>query len=65
MRSALWTNSKKDVMTNRTTGLKFRHAILENGNMENGDLLLVNFLGREPGVEALYTYIGINVTKEM
>lgn len=54
---------KKDGMTNRTTGMKFRQAILEKGNMEDGNVLLENFLGREPGVDALYTHIGINVTK--
>ena len=54
---------KKDGMTNRTEGMRFRQAILEKGNMEDGTVLLENFLGREPGVEALYTYIGINVTK--
>lgn len=54
---------KKDGMTNRTSGMKFRQAILEKGNMEDGNVLLENFLGREPGVEALYTHIGINVTK--
>lgn len=55
---------KKDGMTNRTTGMKFRQTILERGNMEDGTVLLENFLGREPGVDALYTHIGINVTKE-
>ena len=54
---------KTDGMTNRTSGMKFRQAILEKGNMEDGNVLLKNFLGREPGVEALYTHIGINVTK--
>jgi thimet oligopeptidase len=56
---------KKNGMTNRTSGMKFRQAILEKGNMEDGTVLLKNFLGREPGVEALYTHIGINVTKAM
>ena len=51
-------------MTNRTTGMKFRQTILERGNMEDGTVLLENFLCREPGVDALYTRIGINVTKE-
>jgi len=56
---------KKDGMTNRTEGMRFRQAILEKGNMADGTVLLENFLGREPGVEALYTHIGINVTKRM
>jgi len=54
---------KKDGMTNRTTGMNFRQAILEKGNMVDGNVLLKNFLVREPGVEALYTHIGINITK--
>lgn len=53
---------KKDGMTNQTTGMKFRQEILAKGNMEDGTVLLENFLGRGPGVEALYTHIGINVT---
>ncbi len=54
---------RQDGMTNRTTGMKFRQAILEKGNMEDGTVLLEKFLGREPGVEALYTHIGIHVPK--
>jgi len=54
---------KSDGMTNRTTGMKFRQDILAPGNMEDGTVLLENFLGREPGVDALYTHIGINATK--
>jgi len=51
---------KKDGMTNRTEGMKFRQEILEKGNMDDGTALLENFLGREPGVEALYSHIGIS-----
>jgi thimet oligopeptidase len=50
---------KKDGMTNRTEGMKFRQEILSKGNMADGTTLLENFLGRKPGVEALYTSIGI------
>ena len=53
---------KKDGMTNQTTGMKFRQDVLAKGNMEDGNTLLKEFLGREPGMEALYTHIGINVT---
>jgi thimet oligopeptidase len=49
-------------MTNRSTGMKFRTAILEKGNLEDGNVLLHDFLGREPGTGALYNYIGITVT---
>ncbi|MDD1693443.1 MAG: Zn-dependent oligopeptidase [Methanoregula sp.] len=54
---------KKDGMTNQTTGLKFRQDILSKGNMEDGNALLQEFLGHEPGVNALYTFIGINASQ--
>jgi thimet oligopeptidase len=46
-------------MTNTTTGMRFRNDVLSRGNMEDGTVLLTNFLGHEPGVEPLYTYLGI------
>jgi thimet oligopeptidase len=55
---------RKDGMTNRTEGIKFRQDILEKGNMQDGNVLLTNFLGRKPGVDALYTHIGINATNQ-
>ncbi|WOF15170.1 Zn-dependent oligopeptidase [Methanoplanus sp. FWC-SCC4] len=53
---------KENGMTNRTLGMKFRNEILEKGNMEDGNVLLKNFLGREPGPKALYEYIGIETS---
>ncbi|MEN6610804.1 MAG: M3 family metallopeptidase, partial [Methanoregulaceae archaeon] len=55
---------KNNGMTNQTTGLKFRQEILAKGNMEDGNALLKNFLGHEPGADALYTFIGITVPQE-
>jgi thimet oligopeptidase len=52
---------RRDGMTNQTTGMRFRKEILARGNMEDGDVLLKNFLGREPGTDALYRHIGIQV----
>ncbi|AGB02237.1 M3 family metallopeptidase [Methanoregula formicica] len=49
----------QDGMTNQTTGMKFRQEILARGNMADGSVLLYNFLGHEPGTEALYRQIGI------
>jgi len=46
-------------MTNTTTGMRFRNDVLSRGNMEDGTVLLTNFLGHEPGVGPLYTYLGI------
>ena len=50
---------KKKGMTDRTLGLKLRDDILSKGNMEEGMVLLENFLGREPGTDALYRHLGI------
>jgi thimet oligopeptidase len=55
---------KEDGMTNRTLGMRFRDEVLSRGNMEDGMVLLENFLGREPGPEALYRHIGIEVDGE-
>jgi thimet oligopeptidase len=46
-------------MTNQTLGMKFRGDVLSRGTMEDGTVLLENFLGREPGPEALYRHLGI------
>lgn len=51
-------------MTNHTLGMKFRDDILSRGDMEDGMVLLEKFLGREPGVEALYRQIGINMSTD-
>lgn len=50
---------KHDGMTNQTTGMRYRQEILSRGNMEDGDVLLHNFLGREPGPAAFYERLGI------
>ena len=50
---------KKDGMTNRTTGMRFRRDILSQGNLQDGGLLLQTFLDREPGPGAFYGRLGI------
>ncbi|MFA5394502.1 MAG: M3 family metallopeptidase, partial [Methanogenium sp.] len=55
---------KEKGMTNQTLGMKFRDEILSRGNMEDGMVLLKKFLGREPGTEALYEYLGIPVSSD-
>ncbi len=55
---------KETGMTNRTLGMKFRDEVLSKGNMDDGMVLLEQFLGREPGAEALYEYLGIDVSTE-
>lgn len=50
---------KQDGMRNETTGMKFRKDILEQGNMQDGMVLLKDFLGKEPNTDVLYSYMGI------
>lgn len=50
---------KRDGMTNQTTGMRYRQEILSQGNMQDGGVLLFNFLGREPGPGAFYERLGI------
>jgi thimet oligopeptidase len=51
---------RHDGMTNQTTGMRFRQEILSQGNMQDGGVLLENFLGEEPGTEAFYKRLGIS-----
>ncbi len=55
---------KEKGMTNPALGMKFRDEILSRGNMEDGMVLLKKFLGREPGTEALYEYLGIPLSSD-
>ncbi len=50
---------KKDGMTNRTTGMRFRQEVLSRGNIRDGNELLQSFLGRDPGPGAFYDRLGI------
>lgn len=45
---------RKEGMTDRTLGMKFRQKILAKGNMEDGNTQLYNFLGTNPGAGVLY-----------
>ena len=51
---------RREGMTDRATGMRFRPTILEQGTMEDGGVLLEEFLGRKPGDQALFTHLGIN-----
>ena len=48
---------EQEGMDNATTGEQYRHWILEPGNVQDGMELLKGFLGKEPGLDALYTYL--------
>lgn len=53
---------KNDGMTNQTTGLRYRQTILEKGTMEDGGMMIRDFLGTEPTTEVLYRQLGVNMT---
>ena len=55
---------KETGMTDPALGMKFREEILSKGNMEDGMVLLEQFLGRAPGADALYRHLGIDVSTE-
>jgi len=48
---------------NQTTGLRYRNEILSQGDMKDGDVLLHNFLGREPSSSAFLKKLGITQGK--
>jgi len=50
---------KKDGLFNAATGAAYRHRILEQGNMQDGTVLLSGFLGKEPGMDVFYDRLHI------
>lgn len=57
----VYARFERDGLTNTTTGSEFRHWILEPGNMQDGDVLLRGFLGKEPGMDVFYERLNIPV----
>jgi thimet oligopeptidase len=57
----IYDRFERDGLTNTTTGTAFRHWILEPGNMQDGDVLLRGFLGKEPGMDVFYERLHIPV----
>lgn len=55
---------RENGMTNETLGLRLRNDVYSQGNMADGMTLLENFLGREPGIDSLYGFIGLNTPDE-
>jgi Zn-dependent oligopeptidase len=45
----------------RATGLSYRRTILERGGTVDGDVLVRDFLGREPNNEAFLRELGLEV----
>ncbi|MFA4824346.1 MAG: M3 family metallopeptidase [Methanoregula sp.] len=57
----VYARFERDGLTNTTAGMEYRHWILEPGNMQDGDVLLRGFLGKEPGMDVFYEYLHIPV----
>jgi thimet oligopeptidase len=55
---------KKDGLFNAATGAAYRHWILEQGNMQDGTVLLLGFLKREPGMDVFYERLHIRPPAE-
>jgi len=50
---------RKDGLGNPATGAAYRHWILEQGNMQDGNVLLTGFLGKAPGMEPFWERLQI------
>ena len=48
-------------LLDRTTGMHYRHTILERGGSVDGDVLVRDFLGREPNTDAFLRDLGLEV----
>jgi thimet oligopeptidase len=60
----VYARFERDGLTNTTTGRDYRHWILEPGNMQDGDVLLRGFLGKEPGMDVFYQRLHIPVPEK-
>ena len=56
---------ERDGLTNATTGAEYRRWILEQGNMQDGNLLLRGFLEKDPSVDVFYERLHINATVKL
>jgi thimet oligopeptidase len=54
---------QKEGLSNQATGLRYRNAILAQGDMKDGDALLREFLGREPNSDAFFKMLNITQKK--
>ena len=50
---------KKDGLSNAATGTAYRHWILEQGNMQDGNVLLKGFLEKDPSMDVFYERLHI------
>jgi thimet oligopeptidase len=57
----MWTRFERAGVLDRATGLDYRQKILERGGSVDGDVLVREFLGREPNSDAFLRELGLEV----
>jgi thimet oligopeptidase len=55
----MFTRFEHDGVFDRSTGLEYRSKILERGGGVDGDVLVRDFLGREPNTDAFFRELGL------
>jgi len=55
----IFARFKKDGLSNAATGAAYRHRILEQGNMKDGEVLLNGFLEKDPSMDVFYERLQI------
>ena len=55
----MYSRFQEDGILNPTVGMAYRSAILEQGGTKDADMLLAEFLGREPSNEAFLANMGL------
>lgn len=56
----MWTRFERAGVFDRATGLEYRQKILERGGSVDGDVLVRDFLGREPNSDAFLRELGLD-----
>jgi len=57
----MWTRFERAGVLDRATGIEYRRKILERGGSVDGDVLVRDFLGREPNSDAFLRELGLEV----
>jgi thimet oligopeptidase len=57
----MFTRFEAAGLLDRATGMHYRHTILERGGSVDGDVLVRDFLGREPNTDAFLRDLGLEV----
>ena len=55
----IFSQFQKEGLSNQATGMRYRNAILSQGDLKDGDALLREFLGREPNSDAFFKKLNI------